>query len=60
MEPTIEPKCSRECQYLFHECEADGTPGVECREYYNDCIKECTETLSWRGSIHPRVNTNEA
>jgi hypothetical protein len=46
MEPTIEPKCSRECQYLFHECEADGTPGVECREYYNDCIKECTETLS--------------
>jgi len=45
MEGTIETSCSRECQYLFNECEADGTPGGECRVYYNDCVEECMESV---------------
>lgn len=53
MEGTIETSCSRECQYLFHECEADGTPGGECRVYYNDCVEECTETLPREASAVP-------
>ena len=40
----IESRCSKECSYLFHECEADGTRGGECRTYYNQCVEECTET----------------
>jgi hypothetical protein len=39
-----ESSCSKECGYMFHECEADGTPGSECRTYYNDCVEECTVT----------------
>jgi hypothetical protein len=53
MEDTIESSCSRECQYMFHECEADGTPGGECRVYYNDCVEECTETLPGEASAVP-------
>jgi len=40
----IESSCSRECSYQFHECEVDGTPGSECRAYYNACAEKCTET----------------
>lgn len=47
MANTIESNCSRECKYLFHECEADGTPWGECRASYNECVEECTET--WPG-----------
>jgi hypothetical protein len=36
-----ESRCSKECDYMFHECEVDGTPGTECRANYNNCIAEC-------------------
>ena len=40
----IESRCSKECSYLFNECDADGTRSGECRTYYNHCVEECTET----------------
>lgn len=33
--------CSKECEYMFHECEADAMPGQECRVSYNECMVEC-------------------
>jgi hypothetical protein len=33
--------CSKECEYIFHECEADAMPGSECRATYNECMVEC-------------------
>jgi len=46
MVETIESSCSRECNYQFHECEVDGTPGSECRDYYNECAEKCTEPVA--------------
>jgi|WetSurMetagenome_2_1015567.scaffolds.fasta_scaffold434073_1 hypothetical protein len=46
MPEKMEAGCSRECQYLFHECEADGTPGSECRTHFNHCVEECND--AWR------------
>ena len=40
----IESRCTKECSYLFDECEMDGTRGSECRTYHNHCVEECTET----------------
>ncbi len=39
-----ELKCSRKCQYLFFECDADETRPGECRAYYNECVEACVET----------------
>jgi hypothetical protein len=33
--------CSKECRYVFYECEADSTPGSECRAVYDQCVAEC-------------------
>ena len=53
MADIIQSSCSQECQYLFHECEADGTRGGECRTYYNDCVEECTATWPEEESAAP-------
>jgi hypothetical protein len=39
-----ESRCSKECSYMFFECEADRTLGGECLAHYNDCIEECAAT----------------
>jgi hypothetical protein len=33
--------CSKECEYIFHECEADASPSHECRATYSECMLEC-------------------
>jgi hypothetical protein len=33
--------CAKECHYVFYECEADSTPGSECRAAYDQCVAEC-------------------
>jgi hypothetical protein len=33
--------CSKECHYVFYECEADSMPGSECRAVYDQCVAEC-------------------
>jgi hypothetical protein len=53
MPDIIESGCTRGCEYLFHECEADGTPGGKCRTYYNDCVEECTATWPGQASAVP-------
>lgn len=53
MAETIEYRCSRECTYQFHECEMDGTPGSECRAYYNECAEKCTESVPEQISAVP-------
>jgi hypothetical protein len=45
MADTVESNCAWECNYQFHECEVDGTPGSECRANYSECAEKCTETI---------------
>jgi len=33
--------CSKECHYVFYECEADSKSGSECRAVYDQCVAEC-------------------
>ena len=33
--------CSKECHYVFYECEADSMSGSECRDAFDRCVAEC-------------------
>jgi hypothetical protein len=33
--------CSKECHYVFYECEADSKSGTECRAAFDQCVAEC-------------------
>jgi hypothetical protein len=33
--------CSKECHYVYYECEADSISGSECRDAYTSCVAEC-------------------